>query len=89
MQKQEARILIVDDEKDLCDILFRMLKRNGFRPIVANDGQKALEMIQLGMPEIVLLDVMMPGMDGMEVLKACQEAEPQAACHDVYSVRRD
>ncbi len=77
MQKQQARILIVDDEKDLCDILFRMLKRNGFRPIVANDGQKALEMIQLGMPEIVLLDVMMPGMDGMEVLRRAKKLNPR------------
>jgi len=77
MEKQEARILIVDDEKDLCDILFRMLKRNGFRPIVANDGQKALEMIQLGMPEIVLLDVMMPGMDGMEVLRRAKKLNPR------------
>ena len=64
MTAQEARILIVDDEKDVCDILFRMLKKHGFRPIVANDGEKALEMIRMGMPEIVLLDVMMPGMDG-------------------------
>jgi DNA-binding NtrC family response regulator len=77
MEKHEARILIVDDEKDLCDILFRMLKRNGFRPIVANDGQKALEMIQLGMPEIVLLDVMMPGMDGMEVLRRAKKLNPR------------
>ena len=77
MKEQEARILIVDDEKDLCDILFRMLKKNGFRPIVANDGTKALEMIQLGMPEIVLLDVMMPGMDGMEVLRRSKKLNPK------------
>ncbi len=77
MNKKEARILIVDDEKDLCDILFRILKRNGFRPIVANDGRKALEMIQLGMPEIVLLDVMMPGMDGMEVLRRAKKMNPR------------
>ncbi len=77
MKEQEARILIVDDEKDLCDILFRMLKKNGFRPIVAHDGAKALEMIQLGMPEIVLLDVMMPGMDGMEVLRRSKKLNPR------------
>jgi DNA-binding NtrC family response regulator len=77
MKEQEARILIVDDEKDLCDILFRMLKKNGFRPIVAHDGAKALEMIQLGMPEIVLLDVMMPGMDGMEVLRRSKKLSPR------------
>ena len=77
MKEEDARILIVDDEKDLCDILFRMLKKNGFRPIVANDGVKALEMIQLGMPEIVLLDVMMPGMDGMEVLRRSKKLNPR------------
>ncbi|HTY26444.1 MAG TPA: sigma-54 dependent transcriptional regulator [Desulfomonilaceae bacterium] len=76
MTAQEARILIVDDEKDVCDILFRMLKKHGFRPIVANDGEKALEMIRMGMPEIVLLDVMMPGMDGMEVLKRSKKLNP-------------
>ncbi|MGC8658900.1 MAG: sigma-54-dependent transcriptional regulator [Desulfomonilaceae bacterium] len=64
-----ARVLIVDDEKDFCDILYRVVKKAGFTALVAHDGEMALEMIRLGLPDIVLLDVRMPGMDGIEVLK--------------------
>lgn len=70
---QSARILIVDDEKDICEILFRLLKKNGFTPLVAHDGEGALEMIRLGMPDAVVSDLMMPGMDGMELLRRAKE----------------
>jgi DNA-binding NtrC family response regulator len=71
-----ARILIVDDERDICDILFRILEREHFSPMVANNGESALEMIRMRIPEIVLLDVKMPGMDGMEVLKRAKKLDP-------------
>lgn len=71
-----ARILIVDDEKDICEILFRLLKRSGFTPLVAHNGERALEMIRLGMPDAVVSDVMMPGMDGMELLRRAKEYDP-------------
>jgi two-component system nitrogen regulation response regulator GlnG len=70
-----ARVLIVDDEKDFCDILFRVVKRGGFTALVAHDGEMALEMIKLGLPEVVLLDVRMPGMDGIEVLKRARKID--------------
>jgi DNA-binding NtrC family response regulator len=73
---QGARILIVDDEKDICEILFRLLKKSGFTPLVAHNGERALEMIRLGMPEVVVSDVMMPGMDGMELLRRAKEYDP-------------
>lgn len=63
------RILIVDDEKDICDILFRVLEAAGFSPIVAHNGHTALEMIRLGMPDLVISDVKMPNIDGMELLR--------------------
>jgi DNA-binding NtrC family response regulator len=68
MGAQLARILIVDDEQDICELLFRLLERAGFLPIVAHDGDTALEMIRRGMPDIVVSDVRMPGMDGMDLL---------------------
>ncbi|MDA8408130.1 MAG: sigma-54 dependent transcriptional regulator [Deltaproteobacteria bacterium] len=71
-----ARVLIVDDEKDFCDILFRVVKRAGFTALVAHDGEMALEMVRLGLPDIVLLDVRMPGMDGIEVLKRVKKLNP-------------
>jgi DNA-binding NtrC family response regulator len=69
MTSSGDRILIVDDEKDICDILFRLLKKEGYTPLVAHDGETALEMIRLGMPGAVVSDVMMPGMGGMGLLR--------------------
>jgi DNA-binding NtrC family response regulator len=76
MSKSEARVLIVDDEKDFCEILFHVIRREGFVPLVAHDGETALEMVRAGMPEALLLDVKMPGMDGMEVLRQSKKIDP-------------
>jgi len=69
-------VLVVDDEKDFCQILFVLLKTEGFDPIVAHDGETAIEMISRGLPDAVLLDVKMPGIDGMEVLMRSKEMQP-------------
>jgi len=76
MMQERARILIVDDERDFCDILFHLLKQEGFLPTVAYSGQSAIEMMRLGMPDVVLLDFKMPGVDGMEVLKISKTIDP-------------
>lgn len=73
--RDAARILIVDDEKDICDILFRLLEKEGYRPMVAHSGETALEMIRLGMPDLVISDVRMPGMDGMELLRQAKKLD--------------
>ncbi len=75
MSHQRSRILIVDDEKDICDIVFRMLESEGFAPIVAHDGETALEMIRRGMPDLVVSDVRMPKMDGMELLRRAKKLD--------------
>jgi DNA-binding NtrC family response regulator len=72
----KPRVLIVDDEKDICDLLFRLLGKEGFNPIMAHDGKSALEMIRLGMPDLVITDVRMPKMDGMELLRHVQQISP-------------
>ena len=76
MSTSEARILIVDDEKDFCEILFHVMKKEGFAPVVAHDGETALEMVRMGMPDALLLDVKMPGLDGMEVLRQSKKIDP-------------
>ncbi|MCG8353669.1 MAG: SpoIIE family protein phosphatase [Chloroflexales bacterium] len=69
MQSDHGTILVVDDSELNRDLLTRRLERHGYIVISAVDGAQALELIQVGRFDIVLLDVMMPGMDGYEVLK--------------------
>jgi len=63
------RLLVVDDNELNRDMLSRRLKAKGFDIVIAEDGQQALDIIQQGGIDLVLLDVMMPGVSGLEVLK--------------------
>jgi two-component system alkaline phosphatase synthesis response regulator PhoP len=63
-------VLVIDDEEDIRDILTYNLKKEGFNAFSAENGQKGLELIKSVHPDLVLLDVMMPGMDGIEVCEA-------------------
>lgn len=63
------KILVVDNEKDLVELLGLRLKANNYEVITAYDGQEALEKINAEHPDLILLDVIMPGMDGFEVLQ--------------------
>lgn len=71
-------VLVVDDEKMTRDLLRLMLKGTGFTIFEAEDGFVALEKIEAHMPDIMILDVMMPGLDGLAV---CQKvrSEPKTA----------
>lgn len=73
MSNSAYRILIVDDEKDITEFLGYNLKREGFEVIVAHDGFRALELAREQIPQLVLLDVMMPGMDGIETCHKLRE----------------
>jgi DNA-binding response OmpR family regulator len=63
------RILVVDDEADLAAILANRLRRAGYAVSVAADGLEALEMIRREPPALVLLDIRMPRLDGLETLR--------------------
>ncbi len=71
------RILIVDDEKNIVTSLKEILTEEGFEVSVAGDGLGALEMIQADPPDLVLLDIWLPGMDGIEVLKTVKTYHPE------------
>jgi len=66
-------LLIVDDEESNRDMLSRRLQRQGFEVLQAEDGPQALASIRAQAPDMVLLDIRMPGMSGMEVLQAIRE----------------
>ena len=68
-------ILIVDDEKEIADLVEVYLQNEGYRVFKCYDGQKALEYIQSEQLDMAILDVMMPGMDGFEVLRELREQE--------------
>lgn len=75
MNYTDASILIVDDEEANRDILSRRLIKEGYTVATATGGREALEMLRVANYDLVLLDVMMPGVDGYEVL-ARIKAEP-------------
>ena len=60
------RILLVDDENDILEFLSYNLKNEGFQVLTCNDGKTALSLLDDFMPSLIVLDVMMPGMDGIE-----------------------
>ncbi len=63
------RILIVDDEKHICELYKSELEDEGYAVTVANSGKEALEAIDQSAPDLVVLDIQMPGMDGIETLE--------------------
>ena len=71
-----SRILVVDDEIDISTVLTVTLRRAGFEVRTANDGLEAIEAIQAEAPDLVILDVMMPRLDGLETLKRIREHGP-------------
>jgi len=69
------RILLVDDEEDILDFLELILEEQGYSVVKANSGHEALAAAQMNHPELILLDIMMPEMDGWEVLKLLKADE--------------
>lgn len=77
------RVLVVDDDPDTVDLMVRLLESEGFATLQANSGQEALEIVRGEHPELVLLDVVMPGMNGREV---CQVIKQDPALSDVFVI---
>jgi two-component system, NtrC family, sensor kinase len=69
-------VLVVDDEESIRHLMRMTLELDGYRVLTAEDGPSALEMFEKEEPEVVFLDVRMPGMDGIEVLRRIKEANP-------------
>jgi UDP-3-O-acyl N-acetylglucosamine deacetylase len=72
----KERILIVDDEKNIVSSLTGILSDEGYEVSMTDDGVEALEIIQKDPPDLVLLDIWLPGMDGIEVLKTLKTYNP-------------
>jgi CheY-like chemotaxis protein len=62
-------ILVVDDEKHICELYRGELEDEGYAVTLANSGQEALELVESNPPDLIVLDIQMPGMDGIETLE--------------------
>lgn len=71
----QYKILLVDDEQDILEFLSYNLKKEGFELLTANDGNKGLALAKKHKPDLVILDVMMPAMDGIEVCEKIREVD--------------
>jgi two-component system phosphate regulon response regulator PhoB len=71
----KPRILIIEDERGLTDVLLYNLQREGYEVVVAHDGQEGLRKAQMQLPDLVLLDLMLPTMDGLEVCRELRAGE--------------
>ncbi len=70
------KILIIDDEKHLCWALEKAMRQEGYQALSATSGKKGLELIKEESPSLVILDLKMPEMDGLEVLRKAREIQP-------------
>ncbi|MHB8618518.1 MAG: response regulator [Chloroflexota bacterium] len=74
MNGRRKKVLVVDDEAVLRETLDYNLRREGYDALLAPDGPRALQMAEREKPDLVLLDLMMPGMDGLEVCRALRRS---------------
>lgn len=72
-----SKIMVVDDDANICELLRLYLEKEGFDPVIAPNGVKALELFDSEKPDLILLDVMMPQLDGWQV---CREIRKKSQC---------
>jgi len=72
-----GRILIVDDDTNICELLRLYIEKEGFEAAIANDGTAAVKMFDSFNPDLMLLDIMLPGLDGWQV---CREIRKKSSC---------
>ena len=89
MEKTKGRILIVDDDPHAVEILTRMLAREGYECLSASGGAAALQTLQEQPVDVILLDVMMPGMDGLQVCERLRQNEALRAIPVILLTAKD
>ncbi len=75
-QTVKEKVLIVDDSHLVCELFSKVLSEKGFETAVAYDGESALKIIGAGDFQVMLLDLLMPGISGMDVLRECRKSHP-------------
>lgn len=77
MNQTGKKILIVDDDLNICELLRLYIEKEGFSTVTANDGASALDIFEKEKPDLIMLDIMLPGLDGWQV---CREIRKTSQC---------
>ena len=72
-----SKILVADDDQNICELLRLYIEKEGFTVSIANDGEQAIRRFNEENPDLVILDVMMPALDGWQV---CREIRKKSNC---------
>lgn len=72
-----GKVLIVDDDLNICELLRLYIEKEGFTVVTANDGAEAIKLFDKEKPDLIMLDIMLPGLDGWQV---CREIRKTSAC---------
>jgi two-component system, response regulator, stage 0 sporulation protein F len=72
-----SKILVIDDEPSIRDLLDTLLRRKGYVVVLAESGRKGLELFRRDHPDVIILDMKMPGMDGLTVLQEIHRVDPR------------
>ncbi|MGB2578373.1 DNA-binding response OmpR family regulator [Elusimicrobium simillimum] len=72
------KILIIEDEPSISEMVKMMLERSGFEAVICDNGREALDVVKRENPNLIILDVMLPGMDGIEIAKALNNSSDTA-----------
>ena len=76
MTETQPRVLVVEDDRTVAEVVTRYLEREGFAVDAVGDGQEALASADARLPDIVVLDIMLPGLDGLEVCRRLRSRAP-------------
>lgn len=84
IEEMKKKILIVDDEPNIIMSLEYTFKKNNFEVFIARDGQEALDILETKVPNVIILDVMMPNVDGYATLEAIKKDQKLAECKVIF-----
>lgn len=83
------KILVVDDEQIVCNMLKKFLTKKGYEVITVLSGEEAIKKVKEERPRVVLLDIRMPGMDGIETLKRIRKIDEKVGIIMITAVKDD
>ncbi|HDN67913.1 MAG TPA: response regulator [Firmicutes bacterium] len=81
------KVLIVDDEQEICSLLEEFLSQRGYAVVTATSGEEGISKFAVMKPDLVLLDIRMPDIDGLQVLKQIKQSDPQTGTIMITAIK--